>query len=60
MSAVAKLIDAVVRCTICGKPPGCKCWVRLRCACGRTLMVQRESDDADAEEIATECPECAE
>jgi hypothetical protein len=20
-----------LRCTICGKPPGCECWIRCRC-----------------------------
>jgi DNA-directed RNA polymerase subunit RPC12/RpoP len=58
---VVALIDAVVRCTVCGKPPGCTCWVRLKCTgCSRTLLVRREPDDDDAEELETKCPECAE
>jgi len=56
---IATLIDAAVRCTMCGKPIGCACWVRLRCkSCPRTLLVRREPDDGDVEEIETTCPEC--
>lgn len=60
-SAVIRLVDAVVRCVACGQPPGCACWVRLKCkGCGRTLMVPREVGDGAVDEIETHCPECAE
>lgn len=53
-------IDRGVRCVICGKArPDCRCWITLRCACGATALTERWASDADADEVESECPACA-
>lgn len=60
------MIDAVCRCTICAKPMSahCRCHepkdpVRLVCmVCAAFVIVERDEDLGDADEIETTCPEC--
>lgn len=64
--SINALIDATVRCSICGKPPSAKCTchdpkdpVLLVCIeCPKRLKVEREPDFFDFKEIETLCPEC--
>lgn len=61
------MIDAVCKCSICGKPPSANCDchkpkdpVTLKCTeCPATLVVEREPDFLDFKEIETICPDCA-
>lgn len=59
---INRLIDSVCRCTICGGPVGCGCWVRstLRCPhCSRSVVrLERAGSSAPANEVHP-CPECA-
>lgn len=45
-------------CTICNKPPPCKCWVLLKCKCGAKTTVPRFPEALDYDEIETLCPDC--
>lgn len=45
-SAIEHMIDSAIRCVICGKPPGCECWISLECpACGAKRTVERHNTD---------------
>lgn len=58
-SPIERLIDATVRCVKCGKPPGCDCWVLLRCpSCGRQKYTERADSEPPGETVELECPEC--
>jgi hypothetical protein len=46
------------RCTQCGERPGCKCWVKLKCKCGRSTSTLRTPEFFDLDEVETACPLC--
>lgn len=65
-SPIEQMVNAVVRCTRCGKPPGCACWpaldlVTIRCpCCGRAGRTDRVPDDPPAPAVVdVTCPECS-
>lgn len=57
MSTINNLIDACVRCTICGQPKGCDCWEE--CWCGwlfeRGKVCRRDHDAYLAGQLSCEC-----
>jgi hypothetical protein len=62
ISALDRMIIAVVKCVICGAPfGGCECWVKLRCPqCGREMSTVRDkTDPPSAVLVETSCPDCA-
>lgn len=57
--SIGQAIDAVVRCTICNAPPGCRCWVTIQCPrCLKTLRTERLECDGDEDVIDARCPDC--
>lgn len=65
-SPIERMIDVRVRCTRCGKPPGCACWptvdlVTIRCpCCKRTGRTDRMPDDPPGPAVVdVTCPECS-
>jgi len=46
-------------CTVCGKAPPCRCWVRLTCErCSATTDVPRFEEAGDLDVVETLCPKC--
>lgn len=59
-SPIESMIDAVVKCTICGQPCGCDCWITMRCPkCKRTKSAERdETDPPGTAVVQVTCDRC--
>lgn len=61
-SPIERMIDASVRCLICGTQGigNCDCWVELRCPkCKRTKTIQRDkTDPRKTAVVEVLCPDC--